>query len=92
MVQRSHRIKGKELLFSSENGSFFVAFYTGGTDFNCAGQKNKCIQCFFIDTLDFWKKIAIIVKHIEHLGAFPKQGTSPIFIFYFRLLHTAVAV
>lgn len=30
----------------------------------------KCIQCFFIHTLDFLRKVAIIVKHIEQMGIF----------------------
>ena len=34
------------------------------------GGFSKCIQCFFIHTLDFLRKVAIIVKHIEQTGIF----------------------
>ena len=49
----------------------------------CFAQKNKCIQCFFENTLDFVKKVAIIVKHIEHLGIFQEQKKNiPDFLFF----------
>ena len=53
----------------------------------------KCIQCFFVDTLDFWKKLVIILKHTVEIGdisntqSFIYEWNIPFFICLIALAH-----
>ena len=70
MAERSDRLIVRKAPVFLRKWGLFLFFHAGGTNFACAAEKNKCIQCFFGNTLDFGKKVIIIVKHREHLGIF----------------------